>query len=368
MFGYLQQRRYGHERYAVTEVRPRYRDNRNLYGGRARHGDVMDDLDRQMGRRRLEDPRPQRRELGGRLHGVTEMVGRMGSRVANRVRGDAHVPGYSIMKSLKTGGMSEAILVVKQKRTGKRFIAKRIAAHGVSREQAIAEVETLIRIRGRQNLNSMEEYFWNAGRTHLTVILEYCEAGTLDDMIRLYRRQERRVPEDLIWHVMLSVAKALAFLHWGVFDAQRDTKYQHHWDTIYHLDIKPQNIFLSNDVPKGSYSRVVLGDFGCALWSRDVVRGKAQQAGTPAWEAQSGSKSGPSGAADIWQLGAVCQALALLSVVPDRPRLETSWPLRGQYSGTLNEFVREMCAHNPKNRPHAPDLVRMIQRFKPRTR
>src|ERR1700761_7614575 len=94
-------------------------------------------------------------------------------------------------------------------------------------------------------------------------------------MLQRRRRSGRRISEAFLWHAMLGIANALAFLHWGITDAANGQGPVHGWDTICHLDIKPQNVFLSSSGRSGSYARIVLGDFGCATSQSDILYGLA---------------------------------------------------------------------------------------------
>jgi serine/threonine protein kinase len=315
-----------------------------------------------------------RRGFGQRLRGMSQVVARstFGGRrhSPGRLQREISVPGYQTVKSLKTGGMSDAILLVRDRGHGKLFIAKRVSASGSHHERAAAELRTLNCIRRGQNLNYMAEHFWNPSRNNLTLILEYCDAGNLDDMIQLCRRRGQRIGEGFLWHVMLGIANALAYLHWGIADAAGGSQPVRNWNTICHLDIKPPNVFLSNSGRTNSHPRIVLGDFGCSVSQSDIFMGEAhpriQAAGTPGWfppESESrlgGQRYGPS--SDIWLLGATVQALARRLGAPDKLTLPGSVPLGSYYGGTINRFVSHASARNFRDRPNAQHLVREIRR------
>lgn len=277
---------------------------------------------------------------------------------------DSGIPGYAIKQSLATGGMSTGVFIVKQHRTSKKFVAKQVRADGSHRQRAIAELETLKRIRRGQGLNIMEEYFWNSSRTQITFILEYCDNGTLDDIIQVCRRRRSTISEGFIWHVVLSIAKALAFLHHGVDATRSGSRAVTHWNSVCHLDIKPKNVFLSNSGRSSAGYSVVLGDFGCAVAQSDIYNGLAssrrQQAGTPGWTPPE-SRYGPG--TDIWQLGAVVQVLARLLSLPDMSRLGTRSPVGSVYSSSMNSIVGEMTDREWRRRPDAIELLRIVARY-----
>jgi serine/threonine protein kinase len=333
----------------------------------------MNELNRQFRHLNLDRDVP-RRGFGQRLRGVSQIVARnaFGERrhSPDHRQREISVPGYQTVKSLKTGGMSDAILLVKDRRHGKLFIAKRVSASGSPYERAAAELRTLNCIRRGQNLNLMKEHFWDPSRNHLTLILEYCDAGNLDDMIQLYRKRGQRVGEGFLWHVLLGIANALAYLHWGIADAASGSHPVRNWNTICHLDIKPPNVFLSNSGRTNSHPRIVLGDFGCSVSQSDIVVGEAhpriQAAGTPGFfppesESRSGEQRyGPS--SDMWMLGATVQALARRLGTPDKLTLPGSRPLGSSYGRTINCLVSHASARNFRERPNAQQLVREIRK------
>ncbi|KAI7163297.1 hypothetical protein KC316_g13083 [Hortaea werneckii] len=75
-------------------------------------------------------------------------------------------------------------------------------------------------------------------------------------------------PLAFIWHVVLQVAEAIAFLHFGVDEGDAFNG-QTGWPVLCHADLHPGNIFLrlaSCEGPRtfGNYPNIVLSDFGCA--------------------------------------------------------------------------------------------------------
>ncbi|KAK3719695.1 hypothetical protein LTR37_004232 [Vermiconidia calcicola] len=282
------------------------------------------------------------------------------------------VPGYELVKKLKTGGMSEAVNIVKDRVTGKLFVEKRVRADGVRLGRTNAELNALMRIQRGQNLNYMITYLWGYGNINCTFILEYCDNGNLAEQIQKYRAQRRGISEDFAWHVLLSISHALAFLHQGIKNGAVEQGPKRDWNTLCHLDIKPCNIFLSTADQEGPYPRVVLGDFGCAITKSDIVFGmehpRQQAAGTPQWYPPEGlpqivgphqTRYGP--ATDMWQLGATVQALCRLLDMPDRDRLATGRPAGGNYSKLLNAAIQVTTTPDWRKRYTATKLIKMMK-------
>ncbi|KAK3704092.1 hypothetical protein LTR37_014067 [Vermiconidia calcicola] len=247
------------------------------------------------------------------------------------------VPGYELVKKLKTGGMSEVVNIVKDRVNGELFVEKRFRADGGRLGRTTAELNALMRIQRGQNLNFMVTYLWGYGNINCTFILEYCDKGNLAEQIQKYRAQRRGISEDFAWHVLLSISQALAFLHQGIKNGAVEQGPKRDWNTLCHLDIKPCNIFLSTADQAGPYPLVVLGDFGCAITKSDIVFGmehpRQQAAGTPQW----------------------------LLDIPDRDRLATERPAGRSYSKLLNATIQVTTTPDWRKRYTAAKLIKTMK-------
>lgn len=122
---------------------------------------------------------------------------------------------------------------------------------------------------------------------NLYIILEYCEGGSLNSMIKNFGK----FPETLVALYLGQVLKGLLYLH---------------EQGVIHRDIKGANILVMRD------GLVKLADFGVA--TKGNV-GESTVVGTPYWMAPEVIQlSGASTASDIWSLG--CTAIELLEGTP----------------------------------------------------
>ncbi|KAF2769996.1 kinase-like protein [Teratosphaeria nubilosa] len=288
---------------------------------------------------------------------------------------DISVPGYSLVKKLSPGGMSDAVNLVKNKSSGKLYIEKRVKfANGrrqdPMKKRAKAELRALRKAHG-PHLNRMVEHLWSEDKGFVSFILEYCDGGSLESMVKEQQRKGRHFKENFLWHVLAGIGKGLAYLHHGIRDATKDKKIAG-WDSICHLDLKPTNIFFQYQ-GKDTHPRVVIGDFGCSITSSDIQLGmehaRLQVCGTPDWYPPEGrpeiagrnTRYGPE--TDIWQMGATIHTIAHFIPAPDVSIYEftNEWSACGtRYSRRLNAVVMWCCFADRQWRPSAARLVKEV--------
>ncbi|KAI1444449.1 hypothetical protein F5Y02DRAFT_178489 [Annulohypoxylon stygium] len=103
-------------------------------------------------------------------------------------------------------------------------------------------------------------------------IWEFCDAGNLGNLFFGVQRRSPResnlfLPESLCWHVLLSVTRALAWLHEGARPAERgpsgNPNYSPEvdWEPILHRNIHPENIFFMHPKRGEWYGNCKLGNF-----------------------------------------------------------------------------------------------------------
>ncbi|KAI0009381.1 hypothetical protein F4779DRAFT_582652 [Xylariaceae sp. FL0662B] len=137
------------------------------------------------------------------------------------------------------------------------------------------------------------------GYTRMYAIWEYCDAGNLGNLLvrapsgaikksteddddedkRMVDvdavEQNMFLPESFCWHVLLSVLKALAWLHDGAqyiaYNEEREDwemlPHDPNWRTILHRNITPTNIFLGHPRRNEWYGKCKLGNYGSAAVS-----------------------------------------------------------------------------------------------------
>ena len=222
---------------------------------------------------------------------------------------------------------------------------------------------------------SQVEYTHLPHHAEVSLVLEYCDAGDLEQVLGRHIQRRQPFDEDYIWHLLHDIGAALAFLHHGIRDPDATTRSQTDWDVMSHLDIKPANIFLSWYGARGRFPRMVLGDFGCAVTQREVTSGReskhAHRHGTREWFAPESFASvvGERNVAygrptDIWQLGAVAATLCRLWKKPNRDALfrNSESHCGSRYGRRLNDMVGTCLRVNRHARPRAIEVVHSANR------
>lgn len=138
---------------------------------------------------------------------------------------------------------------------------------------AIREVKFAHRCRHAALTNFVEGYI---SRDHKDISLwvEFCDRGSLDDIMKNYikhvdEKPTPQIPEAFMWHVFYAMVDALYYLETGNSISERDAgrPKDQSWVPLLHRDIKPDNIFFrSRSGLQGGnekrYYYAILSDFG----------------------------------------------------------------------------------------------------------
>jgi serine/threonine protein kinase len=242
------------------------------------------------------------------------------------------------------------------------------------------------------------------------VWLEFCDRGSLKDIIKAYSQKREQfpdgkkphMPEKWLWHCFIGLTDALAYLRTGlhfVNEGIKDpNKKDPKWIPILHRDIKPDNILLKSRTLSGErkYFYCVLSDFGLAV--HEVPKGhkkydnshaQGMMCGTGLWlapelchhpwtrntEQYFPDHQGHTEYSDLWALGTIIFCMAECSekahFYPERRQacppgydwafsrsmLKQSRNIKAYYSDFLRESVMRAACWNKKERPTAQRLV-----------
>ena len=181
---------------------------------------------------------------------------------------------------------------------------------------------------------------------NIWIIVEYCDAGSVLDLIRI---TEKNLNEEQIATIVVMVLQGLVFLH----EKKK-----------IHRDVKAGNILLNRD----GYAK--LGDFGVSAQLLHSFSKKNSKIGTPYWmspevilQSQYDQKT------DIWSLGITCVEMA--EGEPPNSKIRTFLvmkhivrePPKGltnpeKWSKEFNNFVSLCLTVEADKRPNAKDLIK----------
>ncbi|XP_032808823.2 serine/threonine-protein kinase 3-like isoform X1 [Petromyzon marinus] len=181
--------------------------------------------------------------------------------------------------------------------------------------------------------------------TDLWIVMEFCGAGSVSDIIRLRNKTLR---EDEIATVLKSTLKGLEYLHFM---------------RKIHRDIKAGNILLNTD----GHSK--LADFGVAGQLTDTMARRNTVIGTPFWMAPEViQEMGYNCLADVWSLG-----ITAIEMAEGKPPYADIHPMRAIFMIPTNppptfrqlelwtdefvDFVRKCLVKNPEQRSTATQLL-----------
>ena len=231
---------------------------------------------------------------------------------------------------------------VQDKYTNKIYAAKISSLYTNNLESNKKEINVLKQCNSPYIIHYYGSYLKNKT---IWIILEYCDAGSVLDLMRI---SNKNLNEQQIASIISMVLKGLIFLH-----EQKKI----------HRDIKAGNILLSNN----GYAK--LGDFGVSAELMHSFSKKVSKIGTPYWMSPEViSQNRYDSKCDIWSLGITCIELAegeppyseirtflVMKKIINNPPKGLSNPEK--WSMEFNDFVSKCLTFQPEDRPSAKELI-----------
>ena len=216
------------------------------------------------------------------------------------------------------------------------------------KEQIVSEVNILRELK-HPNIVRYYDRIIDKKHSRIYIIMEYCEGGDLNQLIKRCKKTGEFIAEDIIWKIFTQVLLAIHVIH------------NHKEGKILHRDIKPSNIFLDKD------NNVKLGDFGLSRELSDQSKFAYSHVGTPYYmspeqidETKYNEKS------DIWSLGCFLYELTTFHppfeaknqiMLAMRIKSGKVEKINKRYSEELWRVITWMLTVNYNNRPSSEDLL-----------
>ncbi|OWZ12986.1 STE/STE7 protein kinase [Phytophthora megakarya] len=220
------------------------------------------------------------------------------------------------------------------------------------RDQLLTEIRTLYGIESEHLVGFYGAYFQDHA---LSIVLEFCALGSLDQLLAKLPKRDEVVPENVVAAIAMQVLMGLAHLK----------RVRH-----VHRDIKPQNILVQQD---GS---VKLTDFGLARELGSSISMAQTFVGTFKYMAPERVQNEPYDyKSDIWSLGLVliecatrafpyANARSYIDVVqsivespePHLPEVDANGK---SFTPEFHEFIRRCLKKEPSKRASVDELLKL---------
>ncbi|KAI3812344.1 hypothetical protein L1987_17051 [Smallanthus sonchifolius] len=225
------------------------------------------------------------------------------------------------------------------------FVAiKQVSLENIAQEDLNIIMQEIDLLKNLNHKNIVKYLGSLKTKTHLHIILEYVENGSLANIIK--PNKFGPFPESLVAVYIAQVLEGLVYLH---------------EQGVIHRDIKGANILTTKE------GLVKLADFGVATKLTEADVNTHSVVGTPYWMAPEVIEmSGVCAASDIWSVG--CTVIELLTCVPPyydlqpMPALfrivqDENPPIPDSLSPGLTDFLRQCFKKDARLRPDAKTLL-----------
>lgn len=195
----------------------------------------------------------------------------------------------------------------------------------------------------------------HGAKLYLCIVSEFCEAGTLFDLLLTKRAAGQRhavvLPEPVVWNYTAQLLRGIEHMH---------------SKNMMHRDLKPSNCLLSDN-----FARLTLTDFGL---SRIVMADEYAQTrtGTMQYLSPEQVQRRYNHKSDVWGVGCLLYSMCTARISNERARVmfrdrnkptfdaEMATDLQA-YSPDLLQFMLKLLAKNASERPSASEALAVCE-------
>jgi serine/threonine protein kinase len=293
--------------------------------------------------------------------------------MGTRFKPNKRINHWGIVSKLGTGGsFNRGIFLVDDLNDlleTRQGIMKVLPSHALDPDYAQREISILAPLRHNNIVQLYDSYMPEQPKhPHATpwMVTEYCDKGTLKDLVRNTNKAGGKLPECFLWQVFESLARAVHYCHNGPIYGKRQWLHK-----VAHRDIILDNIFLKrNGDPEydwESFLTVKLGDWGCAVSPSEWDEAGGDESKFPPIESEFEPPEGAPAteAVDVYQIGVVMQCLyTMMSEPVQNGKPAAKIEVRSStstYSMELFELIKTCLVDNPEDRPCARDVELSVQ-------
>lgn len=247
---------------------------------------------------------------------------------------------FDVLEKLGEGSYG-CVFKAHHKETGEIVAIKQVPVES-DLQEIIKEISIMQQCNSPHVVRYYGSYFKNSD---LWIVMEYCGAGSVSDIIRI---RKKTLTEEEIATILQATLKGLEYLHFM---------------RKIHRDIKAGNILLNTE------GQAKLADFGVAGQLTDTMAKRNTVIGTPFWMAPEVIQEiGYNCVADIWSLGITAIEMAegkppyadihpmrAIFMIPTNPPPKFRNP--DLWSPSFQDFVSQCLVKNPENRATATQLL-----------
>eukprot|EP00066_Takifugu_rubripes_P026998 XP_011616264.1 PREDICTED: serine/threonine-protein kinase 4 isoform X1 [Takifugu rubripes] len=247
---------------------------------------------------------------------------------------------FDILEKLGEGSYG-CVFKANYKETGEIVAIKEVPVES-DLQEIIKEISIMQQCNSPHVVRYYGSYFKDS---NLLIVMEYCGAGSVADIIRI---RNKTLAEEEIATILQSTLKGLEYLHFM---------------RKIHRDIKAGNILLNAE------GQAKLADFGVAGQLTDTMAKRNTVIGTPFWMApEIIQENGYNCVADIWSLGITAIEMAegkppyadihpmrAIFMIPTNPPPTFRTP--DLWSELFQDFISQCLVKIPENRATATQLL-----------